>query len=306
MKHLMNHFLLLSLFQTCVWITETGHAQQERSFFNKDLEAIGLPTPLPSSVKQILLTPGLYFVGDESNRKNWSHFMLLDSYVNDPSQLIGFILSRESLGSGENTKMQIVHAIPLEHGTVMLSPIVINSEGIISTDSKRDGRSGVMEITMDGTRPHGDHFHLISHNGGSGGKSLSMKRVSANRPAFQNWPTTGLFNSQTATGSLVVNGTILTVSNGDQSMTSSFKIMPINSNDGRIAGLRSATMNAQSRRYMVDSKVRKLAFFLKDKNNDEVFVVASPTHRSDVFAADFYCPKKRSILQIIADLMNSK
>jgi hypothetical protein len=164
----------------------------------------------------------------------------------------------------------------------------------------------VMEVTMDGSRPNGDHFHLISHNGAAAGRTLSMKKVSASRPSFQNWPTAGLFNSLTESGSMVVSQSILTVSNGDQTNTSSFKIMPINADDGRIAGLRSATFNAQRRAYVVDSKVRKLAFFLKDQSNDEVFVIASPTHRSDVYSAEFYCPKKRSLLQIIADLMNSK
>lgn len=303
----MKHFILLTLaiaFNTAG--AQHSASDSTRSFFNKNTNAIEQGPSAPLQMKRAVLEPGLYYVEDESRGRGWSHFMLLDSFVNDSTKLIGFILSRDALGSEEQTRMQIIQAIPLSHGTVMLSPIVINDAGVPSVETELGtGQSKYMEVSLDETRPNGDHFNIIGHNGAQGGRILSMKRVNKSRPTFSGWPSNGLFNSETVSGNLLVRGNIVSVTAPHQS-TKHFQISALNNENGRIAGLQSATMDERARRYIVDSVYTKFAFFLKDTQNNEVFVIANPTHKPADYIAHVYCPKKRSLFQIVADLINAK
>lgn len=251
---------------------------------------------------QVMLKPGVYAVGDEDHQMTGTHYLIVDEYVNDDSQSLALLVNQHQFNGGSRASGQFYLVKPIKRGqAVMLSPVFINSDGVLSIQSELNRDAQVLEISIS---PDGNKYRypyvVQGHNGALDGKLMGMRAKSHQEPKFRAQPSSAIFTSETDRGQIVVSGKTVSIHNG-RNIDQRFEMLPLNGDLGRMAALVSTKFDTMMEESVSQSHIERLAFFMTAHDGDELFIIAQPAVGSPgTFIFDFYGPRGRKLLDYIA------
>lgn len=250
---------------------------------------------------QIQLQPGVYAIGDEDSKLTGTHYLILDSYINDEKKSLALMVNQADFNDGKRASGQFYMARPIKSGrAVMLSPVFIDSMGNLSVQSELNREAQVLEINL---APEGNKFRypyiVQGHYGALDGKLMGMRAKSHQEPKFRASPSNSVFSSRTERGQVVVSGNTVGIHNGAQ-VDRRYEMVLLNGDLGRMAALVSTKFDTMAEESISDSEIQKLAFFMTDSEGSELFIIANKTAKPGQFVFDFYGPRGRSFLDYFA------
>lgn len=252
----------------------------------------------PINSQRFNVEPGLYIIGDDNNKVSGTHFLIIDKSVNDDQKIFALMISQDEY-RGRNFENKGTGRFyvgkPIKNGTaVMLSPVFIDLNGNLAIESEVNQKAPVIEITL---RNQSGEFRypymLQGHNGALNGYLLGMRAAVRNNPNLKPWPENNVFSGNSNQDNLVVSGSTVAIHNG-RSMEQRFELLPINGEFGKFAEMVSTELDTMGEVMISESSVRKLAFFMTNAHEQEIFIVATPTARVGEFKFEFYGPKCRT------------
>lgn len=273
---------------------------QNRPFPESDVSQIYSAGSIIYNQAAIVLQPGLYIVGDDNNTIAGTHFLLVDQYFNDPSKLVGIMISQNSVNRGTQTAAKMFMGRPIKgRNSIMLSPLAIDMYGNIGVDSEVSRNSPVMEISRDTTQGRQRYpLFIQGHNGALNGQVLGMRAAAPDkRPTWRGWPSSGIFEGESSNAKLVINGNTMAIHDGSR-MDRRFAMVPLNGDLGKFAGLQDSSFDTMAEMDVSSSQFRKLTFFLTGLCDQEIFVIASPTNRVGDYNIEIFSPKRRTFMDI--------
>jgi hypothetical protein len=249
----------------------------------------------------INLQAGLYIVGPENSNSDKAHgtqYLLLDTYANDPSQFIGVMIDQDSIHEGSPRTAFIFKSSTVRNGqTIMLYPLIIDMYGNLVVGAELDRNSPYLELSLQSTDSSHRYPYLIQgRNGLLNDHLLGMRKSSEQLPNWKSWPSSGIYESQRANSQIVVNGKIMTIHDGGQ-VTQSYALTAVNGDEGgKIAGLGESNFDTMSEADITSSRFDKIAFFLQDFEQNNIFIVASPLNFPGRYNIKVYTPEETTFM----------
>lgn len=247
------------------------------------------------------LEPGLFVlgpVGNDANTLTGTHYLLIDRYTNSEDQFIGVMLDANGLVRGTPGSAFIFKTSTVRKGmSLMLYPLTIDIYGNLSIESELSRTSPYMEISTQNTSESHRYPYLVQgKNGLLNDHLLGMRRANNQIPRWNLWPSTGVYSASKGSSQLVVNGNTLALHEPGLE-TATFAINPINGDDsGKIAGLSESNFDTMSENDITEGKFQKLAFFLTDIYNQNVFIIATPKNYPGRYDIRIYAPEEQSFM----------
>lgn len=291
----------MQLFSTLSLFFGSGQGLAEsRPLIQTDLKKVLQTQYVGSHAPQVLLNPGLYIVGDEQHEGNGTQYLLVDTDVNNPERFIGLMIPERNFKQGSVSQGKFFVGRPIRGGTsVLLAPLVIDTDGHILVDSELSRNSPVLEVSAVSTEGSNRYPYLIEgHNGALNGQVFGMRAVESNRkPTWTGWPSAGIFVSPSSEGKMVVKGNTISIHDGLRE-DRRYTLVPLNGVLGKIAGLKESHFDTMAETDVSTSRFSKIAFFLNGLSDEEIFVFASPMVRPGDYSIEFFSPKRRSFNDI--------
>jgi hypothetical protein len=251
----------------------------------------------------IHLQAGLYIVGAESSKAAkvaGTHYLLLDTYANDPNQFIGVLIDQGAINEGSPKSAFIFKSSSVRNGqTIMLYPLIIDMYGNLAVESELSRNSPYLELSAQATdSSHRYPYMIQGRNGLLNDHILGMRKSSEQLPNWKAWPSSGIYESGKSNSQIVVNGQTMTIHDNGQ-ITQSYALTPINGDEGgKIAGLGESNFDTMSEVDITSSQFNKIAFFLQDFNQNNIFIVATPMTFPGRYTIKVYTPEKATFMDI--------
>jgi len=278
-----------------------GNQPQVRSSVDEVLS----DTTFGSRQHQVYITPGLYKVADEDDRRTHSYF-IVDSFEDNDAQMYAFMLPRNILdykAKRENVIGSVYKIKPAEDGTVLsLKPVTVNAEGSVIEPSALDSEAPFLEVkSLEG--PTHFPYILSALNGasipGSDQVHLVIRPITffENRVSLVNNPSKNIFNGVDKRGHTALvsySGVELDVG---ASGIQQFKMFPFNKGTyGNLYGLNYKKANATTGSGRTNAKVERLAIFLRGCFKREHFLLMTPVAGSQgKFVMDVFVERHRNL-----------
>ncbi len=247
------------------------------------------------------LQPGLFVMGPidgDSKKVTGTHYLLIDRYTNSEDQFIGVMISADSLVRGNPSSAFIFRTSTVRKGqTLMLYPLTIDIYGNLSVEAELSRTSPYIEISTQNLNDSHRYPYLVQgKNGLLNDHLMGMRRAGNQWPHWNPWPSSGIYESRGGKSHLVVNGNTLAIhQSGMDSET--FAISPINGDDsGKMAGLSESNYDTMSEMDVTDSKFQKLAFFIHDVEQKNIFIIATPKNFPGRYDLKIYAPEEKSFM----------
>lgn len=249
----------------------------------------------------VSLQPGLFVLGPvdgETSKLTGTHYLLIDRYTNSEDQFIGVMISADSLVAGNPSSAFIFRSSSVRKGqSIMLYPLTIDIYGNLSVEAELSRTSPYIEISrQDLNEDHRYPYLVQGKNGLLNDHLMGMRRAGNQWPHWNPWPSSGVYESQRGRSQLVVNGNTLAIHEPGMD-TETFAINPINGDDsGKMAGLSESNYDTMSEMDITESKFQKVAFFLHDLEQQNIFIIATPKSFPGRYDLKVYAPEDKSFM----------
>ena len=124
---------------------------------------------------------------------------------------------------------------------------------------------------------------------------MGMRAVSDERIKFTTWPSNNVFEGTCDSSKIVVSGSTVAI-HRDSHFQDRLELVPLNGNGGKFAAMVRTELNTMGEYMVSDSSVSRLAFFIKNDNGEENFIVASPSTEVGLYKFEYYGPQFRTFL----------
>lgn len=245
----------------------------------------------------INLNPGIYVVGDDDNTVWGTHYLIVDKYVNDDDKILAILIEQGHFDEGKHCIGRFYLGKKIKNGTsLMLSPIYIDINGNLAIQSEMSTTAQVLEVSVRNQAGDFRYPYLVQgHYGALGGHLLGMRAKSTQSPNFVPWPSNNIFSGASDRDNLIVTGSSVAIHNG-RGLDRRFELLPLNGDLGKFAELVSTQLDTMGEDMVSETGVKKLAFFMKNTWNEEMFVVASPAGNIGQYEMNFYEQKHRGLM----------
>ena len=293
-----NKLLIATTLLLNTLVASIGLAQQK--IVQTDLSAVyGTGEQSTGLAPQVKLKPGVYALGDDDHKLNGTHYLIVDQYINNDEKGLALLINQDELESKSQARGRLYMIRPIQGGsTLMLSPIEIGVGGQLGIHSELDGtgNSPVLTISVDPQANKLNYPYIIrGHNGALNGQMFGMRAKSDQNPTFRPWPSHAVFNSETDSGKLLVQGRVVSIHDPRQ-MDREFELVPLNGVLGKMAALVSTKLNTMEESYVSKSAIKELAFFM-NLDGCELFMIAKPAAtQPGEYVFSFYGPRHRTFL----------
>lgn len=244
---------------------------------------------------------GLYVLGPVDKDKSQisgTHYLLLDRYNNSEDQFIGVMISADSFVAANPKSAFIFRSSFVRNNTsLMLYPITIDIYGNLSVESETTRTSPYIEISLQNLNESQRYPYIVQgKNGLLDGQLLGMRKAEIQSPRWNQWPSSGIYQTGNRNSKLVVNGDTLAIhENGTEPIN--YIISPINGDDsGKIAALSELNFDTMSESDIGDTQFKKIAFFLNDFEKNNVFLIATPKIFPGRYDLKIYAPQSLTFM----------
>lgn len=255
-------------------------------------------TQTPDKEIKPLIGPGLYVLGDQDSKIWGTHYLLVDSYVNDPTQFFALMISQDDIKKGSQGIVRVYQGRTIKNGaSLMLSPVVVDIYGNLSLESETNNRAKVLEISR---RTDADSFRypflVQGLNNALNGKLMFMRASNQLTPQIQSRPKTNVFEG-TRQEHVVVNGKIVDIHPGDGS-DRHFQMTDVNGDFGKLTQLQEGYFDTMGEFMVSQSKVSWLGFFMTSQSGGELFSILIPTAGPGEYRMVVYGNEERTLSDI--------
>jgi hypothetical protein len=257
----------------------------------------------------VKLQAGLYIVGEESGdaaKVTGSHYLLIDNYINNSDQFIGVMIDQEAIDQGSPKTAFIFKSSTVRNGqTIILCPLIVDIYGNLAIECELNRNSPYLEISLQSSESSHRYPYLIQgRNGLLNDHVMGMRKSGEQLPNWKNWPSTGVYETARANSQIVVSGQMLSIHNQGQ-ISESYALTAINGDEGgKLAGLAESSFDTMSETDITSSEFNRLAFFLQDFSQTNVFVIATPMLFPGRYSIKVFTPEKRSFMDIFFPGLN--
>lgn len=277
--------------------------------FSKPIPRTDLKAVLESGKRSYVSEPvqleaGLYVIGEESSQASkvkGTHYLLVDNYINNTDQFIGIMIDEEALNEHKAPKTAFIFKTSnIRNGqTVILCPLIIDIYGNMAVECELNRNSPYLEISLQSNDENHRYPYLVQgKNGLLNDHVMGMRKSSKQLPTWKNWPDSGVYETAFANSQVVVSGQMLTIHSNGQ-IAESYSLTAINGDSGgKIAGLAESHLDTMSESDVTASKFDKVAFFLQDFDQTNVFFIATPLSFPGRYALKVYTPESQSFMDI--------
>jgi hypothetical protein len=233
---------------------------------------------------------------------SWTHYWLIDSYANDPSQIIAISFERGATSSSSVSSAQIFHGRRIKgQSSLMLSPLYLDNAGnlrILSESTRGQGGQGVpvLEITAhpgDTRRP----YLIRGRNGALGGAHWALRPSSRSQPVLQAVPDNGRFVSadRKKVNAVFVNNEL---SLSDQGATDgTYTLISLNGSGGKFMGLVKSRLDTMAEEEIALEQIQGLTVFITRCFDQDVLLHFRPTHEFGRYQMSFFRQAPRSFVE---------
>jgi hypothetical protein len=245
----------------------------------------------------VWLSPGLYELSELKNSSRSSVYWLVDTYANDPSQLIVIHFDKNAMGSNRSSPAYIYHARLIKNrSSLMLSPLFIDKAGNlrILSESTRDVPVLELSANPDNSR----HPYLVrGRNGALGGAHFKLRASGRSQPVLQSRPDNGRFLSgdRHSSDAVFVNGELSISNRGRKDST--YTLIPLNGSGGKFMGLVDSHLDTMAEEEISFEQIQGLSVFVTRCFDQDVLLHFEPTNEAGRFNLNFFRQAARNIVE---------